>query len=219
MKNLNFGLFISYFCANLNLQRCINSMTEAITFTITEIESSVVDELITIESLEKLFIEQCLKQMPRHVRPEYSTSVPYSGSATTPHVAVVPLHPLKDTCKKTQALAEVFGLSSTTLVKDLPIKECTEELSIEKSMDDSLEEKKTLDTEIEKNVGTANYESDPTFSDYTHQHKQPVIKNDPVLPIRSIQIKPPTPILLHPRFMQISRQTPQKYIPHLRKMF
>ena len=23
MKNLNFGLFISYFCANLNLQRCI----------------------------------------------------------------------------------------------------------------------------------------------------------------------------------------------------
>ena len=172
MKNLNFGLFISYFCANLNLQRCINSMTEAITFTITEIESSVVDELITIESLEKLFIEQCLKQMHR------------------------PLPP-----------------------KNTAIKECTEELSIEKSMDDSLEEKKTLDTEIEKNVGTANYESDPTFSDYTHQHKQPVIKNDPVLPIRSIQIKPPTPILLHPRFMQISRQTPQKYIPHLRKMF
>jgi hypothetical protein len=23
MKNLNFGLFISYFCANLNVQRCI----------------------------------------------------------------------------------------------------------------------------------------------------------------------------------------------------
>ena len=26
---------------------------------------------------------------------EYSTKVPYSGSATTPHVAVVPLHPLE----------------------------------------------------------------------------------------------------------------------------
>ena len=27
MKNLNFGLFISYFCANLNLQRCIQYIT------------------------------------------------------------------------------------------------------------------------------------------------------------------------------------------------
>ncbi len=26
MKNLNFGLFISYFCANLNLQRCIQKV-------------------------------------------------------------------------------------------------------------------------------------------------------------------------------------------------
>lgn len=158
--------------SKLYMTEFVNKTKEAITFTITEIESSVVDELITIESLENLFIEQCLKQMPRHIRP-----------------------------------------------KDTSIKECTEELSIEKSMDDSLEEKKTLDTEIEKNVGTANYESEPTFSDYTHQHKQLVIKNDPILPIQSIQIKPPTPILLHPRFMQISRQTPQKYIPHLRKMF
>ena len=150
----------------------VNKTKEAITLTITEIESTLMGDLITIESLEKLFIEQCLKQMHR------------------------PLPP-----------------------KNTAIKECTEELSIEKSMDDSLEEKKTLDTEMEKNVGIANYESEPTFSDYTPEHKQMVIKNDTILPTRSIQIKPPTPILLHPRFIQIPKQYPQKYISHLRKMF
>ena len=73
----------------------VNKTKEAITLTITEIESTLMDDLITIESLEKLFIEQYLKQIPR------------------------PLPP-----------------------KNTAIKECTEELSIEKSMDDSLEEKK-----------------------------------------------------------------------------
>uniref|UniRef100_A0A6C0EV01 Uncharacterized protein n=1 Tax=viral metagenome TaxID=1070528 RepID=A0A6C0EV01_9ZZZZ len=150
----------------------VNKTKEAITLTITEIEPTLVGELITIESLENLFIEQCLKQMPIHIRP-----------------------------------------------KNTAIKECTEELSIEKSMDDSLEEKKTLDTEMEKNVGTTKCENEPTFSDYTPEHKQINIKNDPILSIRSIKIKPLTIILLRPRFMQIYRQPPQKYIPHLRKMF
>ena len=44
------------------------------------------------------------------------------------------------------------------------------------------------------------------------------IKNEPTQPIRSLQIKQPT-ITLNPKFMQIPRQSPQKYIPHLRKMF
>ena len=35
--------------------------------------------------------------MPKeNANAKYSTKVPYSGSATTPHVAVVPLHPLKE---------------------------------------------------------------------------------------------------------------------------
>ena len=44
------------------------------------------------------------------------------------------------------------------------------------------------------------------------------IKNEPTQPIRSLQIKQPT-ITLNPRFIQIPKQSPQKYIHHLRKMF
>jgi len=119
---------------------------EPITLTITEIDSVSWDELITIESLEKLFIEKYLKQM---------------------HIPVPP--------------------------KDTEVKE---------SIEVSLEEKNTLDIQIQQ-IKMDPIQSPSTASGYGSQQ---------------IQIKQPIK-LLHPRFIQIPKQYPRKYISHLRKMF
>jgi hypothetical protein len=140
---------------------------EPITLTITEIETALVNELITIESLEFFFTKKCLREFP----------IPVS-------------------------------------TKDTTLKE-----SIERSMGVSLEEKKTLYTEIQQikmdpiqtppitSNGVQSFTSLHSAFGYRSQQNE-----------RSIQIKQPIK-LLHPRFIQIPKQSPQKYIHHLRKMF
>ena len=84
----------------------------------------------------------------------------------------------------------------------------------------SLEENCTKNTLVEEFEST----TDLSHAIIITEEKEPIkliiteIKNEPTQPIRSLQIKQPT-ITLNPKFMQIPRQSPQKYIPHLRKMF
>ena len=84
----------------------------------------------------------------------------------------------------------------------------------------SLEENCTKNTLVEEFEST----TDLSHAIIITEEKEPIkliiteIKNEPTQPIRSIQIKQPIK-LLHPRFMQIPKQSPQKYIHHLRKMF
>ena len=84
----------------------------------------------------------------------------------------------------------------------------------------SLEENCTKHTLVEEFEST----TDLSHAIIITEEKEPIkliiteIKNEPTQPIRSIQIKQPIK-LLHPRFMQIPKQSPQKYIHHLRKMF
>ena len=84
----------------------------------------------------------------------------------------------------------------------------------------SLEENCTKNTLVEEFEST----TDLSHAIIITEEKEPIkliiteIKNEPTQPIRSLQIKQPT-ITLNPRFIQIPKQSPQKYIHHLRKMF
>ena len=84
----------------------------------------------------------------------------------------------------------------------------------------SLEENCTKNTLVEEFEST----TDLSHAIIITEEKEPIkliiteIKNEPTQPIRSLQIKQPT-ITLNPRFIQIPKQSPHKYIHHLRKMF
>ena len=73
---------------------------------------------------------------------------------------------------------------------------------VKESIEVSLEEKNTLDIQIQQ-IKMDPIQSPSTASGYGSQQ---------------IQIKQPIK-LLHPRFIQIPKQYPRKYISHLRKMF